>query len=59
MKNHWLDKWENDKETCDELLFYQRQLNAAINETVEYENRLKILYYRIEKLREKISEISS
>ena len=57
--NNWLNKWEDDKEDYSELMAYENELLKAINESLALEQQLKAINYRIDKMREKISELKN
>lgn len=59
MMNNWLNKWEDDKEDYSELMAYENELLKAINESLALEQQLKAINYRIDKMREKISELKN
>lgn len=59
MKTNWLEKWEHEKESREELLLYQNELDNAINEVYTLKQQLKVYEYRIEKLNEIIKDLNN
>lgn len=58
MKQHWLDKWENEENNKFQLLLYQRELESALVDKKEIEAKLKSINYRILQLKEYINDLT-
>lgn len=58
MRKHWLDKWECDVNRKIELTFYQQELDKYLDLLFDLNKRIKTVEYKIDKLREKIFELS-
>lgn len=57
MNKHWLEQFESKEDKQDEIIFYRKELEKAMQERIDVEKNLKAIDYRIEKLRDKLFEL--